>query len=137
MLQTLPELHKSKWKDHIHKLVFAYHCTKHSRTGYSSYFLLFIRHPKLPIEILLPTDCHAKGTHKDYINKWKEQMKEAYKIVSKQGENKDIQHINSSSRFSLSLQLGDQVLVRNMSQLGGRPWFGETVLLFQEQVIIG
>ena len=95
-LQTLPELHKSKWKDHIQKLVFAYNCTKHSRTGYSPYFLLCCRTPKLPIEIMLPTDCHVKGTHKDYINKWKEQMKEADKIVSKQGKNKDIQHRNSS-----------------------------------------
>ena len=77
MLQTLSELHKSKWKDRIQKLVFAYNCTKHSCTGYSPYFLLFGRHPKLPIYIILPTGCHVKGTHKDYINKWKEQMKEA------------------------------------------------------------
>ena len=96
VLQTLPELHQSKWKDHIKKLVFAYNCTIHSRTGYSPYFLLFGRTRKLPIEIMLPTECHIKGTHKDYINKWKEQMKEADKIVSKQGKNKDIQHTNSS-----------------------------------------
>ena len=42
MLQTLPELQKSKWKDHIQKLVFAYNCTKHSRTGY---FLVDTRTP--------------------------------------------------------------------------------------------
>ena len=120
LLRTLPELHKSKWKDHIHKLVFTYNCTKHSRTGYSSYFLLFVRHPNLPIEIVLPTDCHAKGTHKD---KCKEQMKEVYKIVSKQGKNKDIQHRNSSSRFSLSLQLGDQVLVSEEDHGFGKPCY--------------
>ena len=59
-------------------------------------------------------------------------MKETYKIVSKQGKNRDMQHRNSSSRFSLSLQPGDQVLIRNMSQRGGRPWFGKTMSLFQE-----
>ena len=59
-------------------------------------------------------------------------MKETYKTVSKQGKNRDMQHRNSSSRFSLSLQPGDQVLVRNMSQRGGRLWFGKTMSLFQE-----
>ena len=29
MPNTLSELHKSKWKDHIQKLVFAYNCTKY------------------------------------------------------------------------------------------------------------
>ena len=119
MLQTLPELHKSKWKDHIQKLVFACNCTKHSRTKYSPYFLLFGRHPKLPIDIILPTDRHVKGTHKDHINKSKEQMKEACKVVSKHAKNKDIRHKNNSSRFSISLQPGDRVLVRNMSERGG------------------
>ena len=59
-------------------------------------------------------------------------MKETYKTVSKQGKNRDMQHRNSSSRFSLSLQPGDQVLVRNMPQRGGRLWFGKTMSLFQE-----
>ena len=46
-------------------------------------------------------------------------MKEAYKIVSKRGKNKDIQHRNNSSRVLLSLQPGDRIPVRNMSQRGG------------------
>ena len=46
-------------------------------------------------------------------------MKEAYKIVSKRGKNKDIQHRNNSSRVLLSLQPSDRIPVRNMSQRGG------------------
>ena len=111
MLQTLPEPHKSKWEDHIQKLVFAYNRTKHSRKGYSPYFLLFGRHPKLPIDIILPTDFQVKGSRKDYINKWKEQIKKAYKLVSKQGKNKDTQHRHGFSRFSLSLQPSNHVIV--------------------------
>ena len=46
-------------------------------------------------------------------------MKEVYKVVSKHSKNKDIQHKNSSSRFSLSFQKGHLALARNMSQCGG------------------
>ena len=77
------------------------------------------RPPELPIDIILPTDCQVRGNRKDYINKWKKQIKEAYKIVSKQGKKRDIQHRNSSARFSLGLQPRDYVLVRIISQREG------------------
>ena len=92
MLQILPKLHKRKWTDHVKKLVFACNYTKHPRTGYSPYFLLFGRPLKLSIDVILPKDCNVKGTYKDCINKWKEQVKESHKMVSKQGKKKDIQH---------------------------------------------
>ena len=52
MLRTLSEKLKYKLKDSLNKLMYAYKCTKHSDTRYSSYFLLFRRNPKLPIDIL-------------------------------------------------------------------------------------
>ena len=53
MLRTLPEKLKYKWEDSLNKLMYADNCTKHSVTGYSPYFLLFGRNPKLPIDIIL------------------------------------------------------------------------------------
>ena len=140
ILQILPKLHKRKWTDHIKKLVFACNYTKHPRTGYSPYFLLFGRPLKLSINVILPKECNVKGTYKDCINKWKEQVKESHKMVSKQGKKKNIQH--TETVLSLGLQPGDRVLVRNMFQREGTGkirdfWEEKFMLLFQEYVITG
>ena len=49
MLKTLPEYHKTQWKNHVNKLVHACNCTKHCSTGYSPYYLMFGNVPPLPI----------------------------------------------------------------------------------------
>ena len=79
MLRTLPETHKSCWKDHINKLIHAYNCTVHESTGYCPFFLLFGRSPRLPIDVILnfETETGAKS-HAEYVTKWKSAMQEAY-----------------------------------------------------------
>ena len=51
MLGTLPEDFKSKWTQHISTLTYAYNCTHSNATGFSLYYLLYGRHPLLPIDI--------------------------------------------------------------------------------------
>ena len=54
MPQTIPESNKSKWKDFLNKVIHSYHCTQHEATGYCPFFLMFGRHPHLPIDLVLP-----------------------------------------------------------------------------------
>ena len=42
---------KSKWTQHISTLVYAYNCTHSNATGFSPYYLLYGRHPLIPIDI--------------------------------------------------------------------------------------
>ena len=122
MLRTLPEAHKHSWKDHVHKLIHAYNCTIHESTGYSPFFLLFGRSPRLPIDVIFDLEDETGGkSHAEYVTKWKSAMQEAYSLASKsatksamRGKRKYDKRMRSSA-----LQVGDRVLVRNLTPRGG------------------
>ena len=51
MLGTLTPEQKKDWKSHVPALVHAYNCTRNAATGFSNYYLLFGREPRLPVDI--------------------------------------------------------------------------------------
>ena len=71
MLLTLPEKYKPSWKNHpriISKVIYTYNCTRHSSTGYSPYYLLFGRKPRLSIDIILRSEVSPpRCNHKEYL----------------------------------------------------------------------
>ena len=122
MLRTLPEEKKRKWSEYVPKVVHAYNSTKSDSTGYSPFYLLFGRSPRLPIDLIFgPSLEEARVTHTEYVDKWKFAMKEAYsqarKNISKSATDGKQQY-DRKVRFS-KLQPGDRVLVRNFSERGG------------------
>ena len=79
-------LKNRRWKDHINKLVHASNCIRHSSTGYSPYFLLYRRIPRLTIDIILnPSNGIASEEvqHPKFVEDWKDQMSQAYQIAIK------------------------------------------------------
>ena len=60
VLRTSPEKFKTSWKDHVSKLSYAYNCTRHATTGYSPYYLLYGRSPRLPIDLLFNVSREEK-----------------------------------------------------------------------------
>uniref|UniRef100_A0A8C7YJD4 Integrase catalytic domain-containing protein n=1 Tax=Oryzias sinensis TaxID=183150 RepID=A0A8C7YJD4_9TELE len=52
MLRTLPLKDKEKWPQQIQSLTFAYNATVHETTGYATFFLMFGRIPRLPVDVV-------------------------------------------------------------------------------------
>ena len=51
MLSTLTLQQKEDCKSHLPALVHAYNCTRNAATGFSPYYLLFSREPRLPVDV--------------------------------------------------------------------------------------
>ena len=122
LLGTLPESQKHKWKDSHNKVVHAYNSSRSDATGFSPFYLLFGRSPRLPVDLMFGLSHEdTRLSHAEYTEKWKVAMQDAYDLarqnISKSADDGKRQY-DRKVRFS-SLQPGDRVLVCNLSERGG------------------
>ncbi|KAL7883023.1 hypothetical protein SRHO_G00006810 [Serrasalmus rhombeus] len=122
MLKALTEREKSNWKNLLNKLVYAYNCTRSEVTGFSPFFLLYGRPPRLPSDLLFRlTPESGTSDHQEYMRRWKSGMQEAYEVTqenAKKSAERGKRNHDKKSRSSV-LQEGDRVLVRNLTPRGG------------------
>ena len=82
MLGTLEPTQKQNWKSHIGLLVHAYNCTKHDTTGFSPYYLMFGRHPRIPMDLVLGKVEDQDTTSVDqYVASLQNQLKKAFEVA--------------------------------------------------------
>ena len=116
MLGTLPEEFKVEWTNHVNTLTYAYNCTRSNVTGFSPYYLLYGRHPLLPIDIefrVMTPDLSETVTLKYVKELWK-RLEYAFKKAAA-FSNKEAQR--SKRRYdkfakTSKLESGDLVFVR-------------------------
>ena len=63
MIGKLDPEKRKKWLTHIGSIIIAYNSTRSLVTGYSPYYLMFGRRPRLPIDLLFPTHRTRMMTH--------------------------------------------------------------------------
>ena len=102
-------------------VVHAYNATKHESTGYSPFYLMFGRHPRLPIDVAMgvePSEGDAEGH--DYTEKLRERLEFAYKLATDQSEKASGRHKTLYDRRvrGATVEIGDRVLVKNVGLRG-------------------
>ena len=123
MLGTLKTDQKLRWKDHVASLVHAYNCTKNDSTGYSPFFLMYGRNPRLPVDLAFGLcEENEEMSYSDYVYELRERLESAYDSARKQVEN--VQGM-SKNRYDTkvrgaALKVGDRVLVRKTYFAQGR-----------------
>ena len=122
MLGTLEEHQKSDWKSYVAPLVHSYNATRHDSTGFSPFFLMFGRHPRLAVDAYLglTSEEPSISDREHYATKLKKRLQFAYKTASKESEKSAARHKNhyDSKVRESTLDVGDRVLIRNVGLKG-------------------
>ena len=83
MIGKLDNKRRKKWPDHLGTITHTYNSTRSQVTGYSPYFLMMGRRPRLPVDLLFPTSRQlpkTKGVH-EYIKALHGRLREALRVA--------------------------------------------------------
>jgi transposase InsO family protein len=123
MLGTLSDDKKTDWKAHVPFLVHAYNASKHTTTGYSPFYLMYGRHPRLPIDIAMgiePAERQSEKSMPDYVAEIKKKLANAYTTASRlatSAGNRSKEYYDRKEKGA-TVEVGDRVLVRNVGVRG-------------------
>ena len=123
MLGTLSPEQKKDWKTYVPALVHAYNCTRNAATGYSPYYLLFGREPRLPIDLEFGL---KKGNQKVppskfmYVTQLKRRLRFAHKKAKQVASRQQARHngLYDQRCRGAEMEVGDLVLVRKTALKG-------------------
>ena len=122
MLGTLDNSKKSDWKSYVPSLVHAYNATRHDTTGFSPFYLMFGRHPRLAIDAFLGIDQNQvkSSDRSEYAKQLRRRLDFAYKASSEEAKRQTSryksyydQHVHENK-----LVVGDRVLVEKLGIKG-------------------
>ena len=122
MIGKLAHNKKAQWEQHLPELLQAYNSTRSTVTSYLPHYLMFGRHPHLPIDYYFLTVSTFKCSHcvPAYVVEVRRWFKEAYAKAHLQTNckaKKQKQYYNKTMS-TMQLVLGSMVLIRNDAYQG-------------------
>ena len=122
LLRILPPAQKRRWTEHLPELCVAYNATPHASTGYSPFYLLYGRDPRLPIDALLGnvTEENEDGSIDGWLAIHQARLRDAHLHARERlGAAAEVRNtLHGRRNISDPLLLGCRVYVRN--RLPGR-----------------
>ena len=78
MIATITTDHPFDWEEALLKVCIAYNTTMHSTTGYSPFYLMYGKEPRLPIDIVYGTQSPSPD---NFVQQSHKLMEQAYHRV--------------------------------------------------------
>ena len=124
MISKLEEDKKACWSKHFPELLMAYNATCSTVTGYSPYYLLFGRRPRIPVDYLFPTlrDSPHQTKLEVSVMAMQRRLKEAFAVerhLTSEDAAKQCHYYNHKAG-AVALQPGDVVMVCTDGFVGKR-----------------
>ena len=123
MLGTLTPEQKNDWKTYVPAMVHTYNCTRNTATGYSPYYLLFGRDPRLPIDVefgLKRGNQQGPPSRSNYVTQLRRRIRFAHKKAKQVAGRQQARHKGLYDRRckGAALDTGDLVLVKKTAWKG-------------------
>ena len=122
MIGKLEEDRKVCWSEHLPELLMAYNATRSTVTGYSPYYLLFGRRPRIPVDYLFPTlhDSPHQTKMEVSVAAMQKRLKEAFTVARHLTSEEVARQCRYYDRKAgaVALQPGDVVMVRTNGFVG-------------------
>ena len=116
---------RAQWPSHLGPILIAYNATRSLITGYSPYFLMFGRQPRLPVDLLFPTirqDENSQTTD-EYVTSLYDKLKSALASARDTAilEAQRQKWLYDRKAGAVELHSGDKVLVK-LDAFRGQWW---------------
>ena len=122
MLGTLDPAKKSDWKSYVLPLVHAYNATKHDSTGFSPFYLMFGRHPRLAVDAFLGIEpiTESGKDQTEYVRKFQSRLAFAYQKATEEARRQAERYKSyyDQNVRENQIEVGDRVLIRTLGLRG-------------------